>query len=605
MADALTPNYNFTKPEVGASDDTWGGKLNANWASLDTLLKSSNDNIAGKVNRSGDTMTGDLTVVNLTATTNIKSGRGLISTGVNLILACLNVGGGIFLRPNGDSSTVGELSINQQGTVAVSGNTASGGVVTLTSAYSTNGTDNQVVGNILVRGYSSTGVLRAYGDWYVNVISAANGAENGQSVFRVMSAGVLSNSLLLGPTSVYVPHTTASSSYNTGGLVVAGGLGVGGTIQVASHVGSANGNFYAGGGMFCSNTATVILSPTAGAGDIYLRPNGAGSNVGEARLSSGGHLTLAGNIATSAGTIQAGAGIFYGNATVAVLGPTSVGGIYLRPKGAADPALQTTIDGASGTMAVGGGITAAGSIWATTSLYVKAASGNVHLWFQGPAGEDRALVYTPAATQGDFLIRVGGTQNFYFSTVGNLTVPASVGCARDLVGTFHATGVTAGTDTNNGRTNSSATVSAGGIHYQFYNPSGSAGNITTTNATTAFNTASDERLKEFNAEMDPAQAIAIIRADPVLSYTWKATGDQAVGWFAQRSHAVNEDLATYIPAKEAGEKDEPAEPEFWGIDYGKRTPYLWAALTWALDEIDMLKAKMDVLDPKPMRKKAA
>jgi len=35
MADSTTTSYGFTKPGVGASAETWGGKLNANWDKAD------------------------------------------------------------------------------------------------------------------------------------------------------------------------------------------------------------------------------------------------------------------------------------------------------------------------------------------------------------------------------------------------------------------------------------------------------------------------------------------------------------------------------------------------------------------------------------------
>ncbi len=60
MADATTTNYAFLLPEVGASEDTWGTKLNQNWTDLDADLKALSD--------AAVTLTGTQTLTNKTLT---------------------------------------------------------------------------------------------------------------------------------------------------------------------------------------------------------------------------------------------------------------------------------------------------------------------------------------------------------------------------------------------------------------------------------------------------------------------------------------------------------------------------------------------------------
>lgn len=62
MSDSTTSNYHFTLPAIGASQDSWGSKLNSNWASVDSILHSLTVGSGGGLPITGGTINGNLGV---------------------------------------------------------------------------------------------------------------------------------------------------------------------------------------------------------------------------------------------------------------------------------------------------------------------------------------------------------------------------------------------------------------------------------------------------------------------------------------------------------------------------------------------------------------
>lgn len=93
MADTVTQYYNMTKPEVGASQDTWGNKLNANFDIIDSAMKDNS-----KFKDASNIIEGILPDARLS---NIAFPRNATIDGTTNINALTNPGwGGFLFGPN-------------------------------------------------------------------------------------------------------------------------------------------------------------------------------------------------------------------------------------------------------------------------------------------------------------------------------------------------------------------------------------------------------------------------------------------------------------------------------------------------------------------------
>lgn len=161
MADSTTPNHNLILPEIGASKDSWGTKLNQNLMALDSLLKVG---LGTFVKRSGDTLTGPLLLpVGNPAVGTHAAHKSYVDTSITNAAGSLVPNTRTLSGGDGITTVIGDLSANR--------------------IISVDATVVRTSGNQIVGGDKNfTGVLESYRDSDDPIANVKIGRNNSQYV---------------------------------------------------------------------------------------------------------------------------------------------------------------------------------------------------------------------------------------------------------------------------------------------------------------------------------------------------------------------------------------------------------------------------------------
>jgi hypothetical protein len=572
MADSNTTTYSFTLPEVGASADSWGTKLNANWDKVDDLLD-------GSIAVNGITVTGgsiDGTPVGAT-TPSTGEFTTVTTTGNVDVTGTVTADGLTVETAAGTSGTIGLL---RNSSSALAGN----------SAYLDFKFDNTFSGNNVD---VQIGAIKtnAGNEESAFVIKTTEGTGTPTERFRVEANGDVSFYEDTGTTAKMVWDASAES-LNLGGIATTNTAGFSQNIAIKDQYPSLSLEDTSTGTAKFTIGATDgslgIWDSTASAYRMFINSSG---NVGIAnsapvtRLDIDGFITLRNSAYPSptSGVFKDGfIGSNDGTLTYAVNGASN--GAYgshkfqVRKGDSSDAIDAMTID-SSGNVGIGTASPASKlelsgigtGVWLTldrqdtNTNIIDFTETGTRLGYVGYVGDN--LIINNAKTSST-TFNIANAEKMRLDSSGKLLVGTTSGAGRFNIaqsGNLWAQTIN----------HSNATQ----FFIDFQQNGSQVGSITGNGTNASYNTISDERLKENIKDTTHVVNIDDIR---VREYDWKVDGShQRFGFIAQELEAVYPEAVT----------SPEDENEMKSVDYSKLVPLL-------VKEIQTLKARMETLENK-------